>query len=277
MTSDVDGRAPARVEELSEGEGVGFVDDWYEYADPDHFWIQWRFEALLRLLSSAGVPLDRPVRALDIGGGRGVFRDQLEARTPWTVDCADLNREALGQGAAGRGRTLFYDIVEQRPELSGAYELVSLLDVVEHVEPTRAFVEAAAAHVAPGGWLLINVPALQSMYSRFDECVGHHRRYNARTLRAEVEGLPFESVTTRYWGFSMLPILAARRVLVSSGKDEKKVVATGFKPPRPAVSAVIRAIMRGELALLRRPPLGTSILLLARRASQSESDSSLSG
>src|SRR5574341_1547195 len=52
-----------------------------------------------------GLLLDRPLRMLDVGAGAGVLRDQLEARSAWTVDIADLNLPALRQARRGRGRT----------------------------------------------------------------------------------------------------------------------------------------------------------------------------
>jgi len=50
-----------------------FSDDWYDFADASHFWMQWRLAVTLQMSEAAGVPRNRPLLALDIGGGAGRF------------------------------------------------------------------------------------------------------------------------------------------------------------------------------------------------------------
>jgi 2-polyprenyl-3-methyl-5-hydroxy-6-metoxy-1,4-benzoquinol methylase len=86
--------------------------------------------------------------------------------------------------------------------------LVVLFDVLEHIADTQSFLTALLAHLKPQGWVLINVPALQSLYSHYDEIVGHFRRYNRQTLVAEFRQKPLELADIRYWGMSLVPVLA---------------------------------------------------------------------
>jgi SAM-dependent methyltransferase len=177
---------------------VGFPGDWYDLNSADHFWFQWRIEAALRQFRDRGLATTAPLRVLDVGGGRGVLRDQIEARTSWIVDLVELNQAALASAAPGRGRHLYYDVRDVRPDLLGSYDAAILYDVIEHVEQPRALLDAVARHLKPGGLLLLNVPALQSLFSAFDVAAGHYRRYDRRTLTAELAG--WEILDLRYWG-----------------------------------------------------------------------------
>src|SRR5262245_36632129 len=108
--------ASPRIEQLSVAPESGFPGDWYDLNSAEHFWFRWRIEAALRQFRQCGLPLDAPLRVLDVGGGKGVLRDQVEARTAWTVDLVELNRAALESAAPGRGRHLYYDVRDERPD-----------------------------------------------------------------------------------------------------------------------------------------------------------------
>ncbi len=90
------------------------------------------------------------------------------------VDGCDLNEQALRLARAGRGRLLLYDVFEQRSELRGAYDMVLLMDVIEHLEDDLAFLQASLTHLKPGGIVVINVPAHMSLHSKYDRMAGHN-------------------------------------------------------------------------------------------------------
>lgn len=255
----------ASVVVVSTPRPVSFEEAWYRYATEDHFWIRWRARAFLAQVRRLGLPADAPWEVLDIGAGRGILRDQIEAETAWNVSCADLNLEALENVRPGRGRRLCYDVLEERPELAGTFDAVLLFDVLEHIEQTRPFLAALIRHLKPGGRLFVNVPALQPLYSAYDAVMGHWRRYERASLAAEFSGLPFEVQDVRYWGFSMLPLLALRTRLMRGKRPDPALVEKGFRPPGRLANALLSGIARAETALFPRPPLGTSVLLAGRR------------
>lgn len=251
------------LEQLSVAPEVGFPGEWYDLNAADHFWFHWRIEAALRQFRDCGLPLAAPLRVLDVGGGKGVLRDQVEARTSWTVDLVELNQAALASAATGRGRHLYYDVRDERPELLGAYDAAILYDVIEHVEHTQPVLEAVRRHLKPSGLLILNVPALQGLFSAFDVASGHHRRYDRRSLRAELPAERWEVLDLRYWGLALVPMLAVRKALLRDPSDE--TIRRGFGPPSRLAHTCLRALMRVEMALSSRPPVGTSLLLVARR------------
>ncbi len=257
---------PPHVEVLSPQVVLPFEGaHWYDLADEQHPWMRWRAAEALDVLRRCGVPLERSLRALDVGGGIGTARGQLEAATAWTVDLGELDATALRQSRPGRGRTLHYDVTERRAELAGAYDVIVLFDVLEHIEHTAPFIDALLWHLKAGGHLLINVPALPRAQSRYDEAAGHVRRYTRATLPAELPG-DMDVLELRYWGMGLLPALFARKAwLETAGRrlDREAVLRRGFAAPGPIGSGLLRALMAAER---RAPgaPAGTSLLLCAR-------------
>lgn len=243
-----------------------FVPSWHDISSPAHFWFRWRLRASLRVFEEHGLSLERDLRALDVGCGSGILRAQFEEATAWRIDGADVDRAALEQVPRGRGQAFLYDVADRIPELREAYDVLLLYDVLEHIETPGPFIEHLLHHLKPGGHLAINVPALQCLHGRYDRAAGHHRRYDRASLAGELRDHALDVVATRYWGFSMVPLLAVRKLLGPlMGSDEAGIIDRGFRPPIALADRALHAAMNAELAWIPRPPLGSSLLLLARK------------
>jgi len=251
------------VKELSEGPPANFPDEWYEVAGEGLFWFEWRFRAFLGQLDALAISRDSAWHGLDIGCGHGVVRGQIEKSTSWTTDGADLNRLALGRNRTRSGESFYYDIHDQRPELVARYDFLILFDILEHVEDTRDFLESALFHLKPGGWLFLNVPALDDLRSRYDHVMGHLRRYDKDSLRSEAARGGLVVRDLRYWGFSMLPYLVMRKLMSGRKVSDRRVISRGMEPPAPWMERWILQVMRLETKFLRDPFLGTSLLMAA--------------
>ena len=260
----------AHVEVLSPGVSVGFDGGrWYDVSGPDHFWTRWRLAVARDVVAAAGVALDAPMRVLEVGGGIGTLRAQLEEVTAWTVDTTELDPFALAHVPPGRGRTLHYDVADRRPEFDHAYDAVVLFDVLEHVHDPAPFLEALAWHLRPGGWLMVNVPALPSAHSRYDDAVGHIRRYSPAGLRAELAVTGTELLALRAWGLTLVPALYLRKAALALAGDRcstDAIVQRGFAPPGRWANRGFAALGHLERALPGSSPLGSSLLAVARAA-----------
>lgn len=66
------------------------------------------------------------------------------------------------------------------------FDTILYIDVIEHIEDSKAELQRAHDLLAPGGHLLVLVPAFQFLYNAFDKAIGHHRRYDKRLLKQEL-------------------------------------------------------------------------------------------
>ena len=256
----------SRVEYLTPIQSIAFPDEWYEINAEEHFWFEWRARAANAMIRRTGVPVDQPLRVLDIGCGTGITCRQLRRTTEWIFDGADLNVDALSRCDLGApGRILYYDLLEKRAEFHEQYDVAILFDVVEHIEDTRPFLEAVLYHLKPGGVLLVNVPALMGLFGVYDTVAGHFRRYTLQTLAEEFAPFKAAVIDQRYWGFSMVPLLWVRKLVLRDQTDEASAIRTGFRPPSRLAHTILKGAMSLETAVLKRPPLGSSVMTAVRK------------
>jgi len=253
------------IEFISEPRTVEFPAEWYEANSEDHFWFEWRGRIAQTLIDAVGLPTGDRLKVLDVGCGTGITCRQLGLHSRWTFDGADVDLNALRLCDLPGGRIFYYDVRERRPDFKDAYDLTILFDVLEHIEDTRPFLEAVLYHTKPGGVLLVNVPALMTFYSVYDEVAGHFRRYSKETLSQEFVGLDATIVRQLYWGFSMLPVLWVRQQLLR-GKRRDQVIQSGFVPPNLIIHTLLKAAMVTELAVIKSPPLGSSVMCAIRKS-----------
>ena len=88
--------------------------------------------------------------------------------------------------------------------LLGTFDTVFALNVVEHIEDDRQAVANCYKLLAPGGHLVLLMPAYPALYNGFDKGLGHYRRYTRRTMR-ELLATRFEVIKT--WHFNLAGIL----------------------------------------------------------------------
>jgi SAM-dependent methyltransferase len=69
-------------------------------------------------------------------------------------------------------------------DVAERFDAILYVDVLEHIADDEAELREAAAHLAPGGRLIVLAPAHPYLFSRMDAAIGHHRRYTMAGLRA---------------------------------------------------------------------------------------------
>ncbi len=248
------------IEILSDPAPFAMADDWYQYATADHFWMQWRFYHIRKLVAG----LNTGNHIFEIGCGAGVTRNQLETLHGGAVDGCDLNLPALEMASAGQGKLFLYDVHRRREPWEDFFSTIYLLDVLEHIQDTSAFLDAVRFHLAQDGLLILNVPAVQCLYSRYDETAGHVKRYSIPLLTDELSAAGFRVLKCRYWGLTMLPFVLLRKAVLRFTNREK-IISSGFQPPSKVADVILRMLMHTENLILPPPPLGTSIIAIAQK------------
>jgi SAM-dependent methyltransferase len=251
-----------RYEILSAPRQVSMDDEWFDVAGLDHFWIERRFDVLFRLCGSL---IQHDTKIAEIGCGSGLVQRQFEDHLDIPVDGFDLNTEALQRSISRRSRLACYDVEDRKEALQGRYDLVLLLDVIEHVLDERAFLSAAAFLASPGGHLVVNVPASPRLYSRYDDAVGHLRRYTPASLLEAAQQSGLEVVLWSYWGLPLVPLAVARKLAVSR-TARGGVIRRGMEPPGRPVNRALALLSRIEP--LPQKLYGTSLLGVFRKSSR---------
>ena len=235
------------------------ADDWFEIATADHFWIRRRFDVARKMLRFCNLTGSR---VAEVGCGHGLVQRQFEEGYGVAVDGFELNLVSLEQNASRSGRLLHYNVCERRAEFGGLYDLVILFDVLEHIEPQEEFLNAIRFLAKEGGHVLINVPALQGLYSQYDRRAGHLRRYSLPELESVVSAQGFYIQGSTYWGSPLLPFLWMRKQHLRFVCPEN-VIRRGFDPRSKLINRAMYA-----LSILEAIPqrfCGTSAMLLARK------------
>jgi len=125
-------------------------------------------------------------RVLEVGAGLGEFSAQFTGLEHLTVTDTDpLCLAALQERFVGRPDVTVVPMdLDGALELAGPVDTVLAMNVLEHIEDDAAALRRLAGLLAPGGGLVLWVPAYQALYGDFDRLVGHYRRYTPASMRA---------------------------------------------------------------------------------------------
>jgi SAM-dependent methyltransferase len=146
-----------------------------------------------------------------------------------------------------------------------SFDLVAMLDVLEHVDDDVGSLKAVAERLVRGGRLVLTVPAYRFLWSRHDELHHHKRRYRKEGLLAVARAAGLEPEYVSYFNTLLFPLVAAKRLagrlLGDSGKADDEMPPAGLNRLLGAVFAIERHLL-GRVAL----PFGVSLVMVARRA-----------
>lgn len=145
----------------------------------------------------------------------------------------------------------------------GSFDLVALLDVLEHIDDDFASLASLRAKLAFGGRILITVPAAPWLWSEHDEIHHHKRRYTKRQLEQLVREAGFAEVKAGYFNSLLFPLAVLDRLLTKAGMRK----GSHSDQIGPRMNRVFEAIFASEARLMRwvRFPLGLSIYAIASR------------
>ncbi|OFY47414.1 MAG: hypothetical protein A2W85_01760 [Bacteroidetes bacterium GWF2_41_31] len=246
---------------LSPSHIASMSNDWYALTDPNHFWFRWRFKILHTLLKPL---LSGDIKILEIGCGDGTVMKQFYDHLGVSIDGCDINSFALKNiNYKIPGNVYQYDIFELHPLLIDKYDVVLLLDVIEHIDNVNEFISAALKHLKNNGIIIVGVPAYQWLYSNYDLELGHYRRYNRSQIKQLFIELELDIIETKYWGLSMIPLLLIRKYYLKMNR--KNIVEKGFGIPHPLFNKLALHIMNLETMFIKNPISGSSLFAIAQK------------
>jgi SAM-dependent methyltransferase len=225
-----------------------------------HWYFAARQVILLRYIN-ARLATSEATSILDVGCGTGAILELLSQR--YQAYGLDFSTSAI-EFCRQRGLSnLFAGGIDAYPK-GHAFDMISMLDVVEHVDDDLRLLKDARDLLHGGGALLITVPAFPSLWSYHDVVLHHKRRYTKRRLRTLVLEAGYQIEQLTFFNTLLFPVAVTTRWLAKlAGRHD----ATDLEIPAAPVNALLRKIFELESHILPHVslPVGLSLLCLARK------------
>ena len=226
-----------------------------------HWWFVGRRRIVASLIARF-VALPAKARVLEAGCGYGGNLAMLEELG--NVQAFEVNDDARTHAASVLRRPVAYGML---PDAIGfendRFDLIAMLDVLEHISDDVASLRTLGERLAPGGSLLLTVPAVPWLWSDHDVLHQHKRRYTRAVLAERLHEAGFQIAGIGYFNSLLFPLALAQRLmarLVGGG-------GTDHAAPSEPLNAILTGIFSFEARLLGRIPfpIGLSLFAVARK------------
>lgn len=245
----------------------------------EHFWYRGRHKLLLNVLKKEiflRFGKANGLRAIDMGGGCGGWLEYIHAH-----DAGMFQKLALGDSSI-RALSLAEPVVgsfASRYQIdlldlvwSEEWDIVFLLDVLEHLPNHRRVLKQVRKSMRPGGLLFVTSPALKLFWTYNDDLAHHQRRYCRQDFQDLANYAGLELLRTDYFMFFLSPALLLNRMLFrppTSATVEQlhNHLARTHRIPAQPINAILTKVFSIEAVMVNRIsfPWGTSILAVFRR------------
>lgn len=233
--------------------------------EESHWWFVGRRKIIKSFLERVMRELKRGeegIRILDVGCGTGANLEMLSEFGE--TEGVDVSTEALSFCRARGLTNVKQGEAELLPYEDGAFDLVTGLDVVEHLDDDLAGMKEMHRVLRGEGRALLFVPAFMFLWGVQDDISNHRRRYTMDELKAVVTKAGFEVERATYVNITFFaPILLGRLLMRVTGfrPASENNITIGF------LNGVLGRIFGAESMALRYSgfPFGVSIICVARK------------
>ncbi|NBC83454.1 MAG: hypothetical protein GVY19_08735 [Bacteroidetes bacterium] len=153
---------------------------------------------------------------IDVGCGDAFFLHQLskkmENSTLYGVDI-ELTDAMIDQFSSGSTSIqLFKNLTDVPPAEA---DIILLLDVIEHIEKDKSFLNEllASGYIGPNTKIIITVPAFKNLFVVRDKWLGHFRRYNLGMLKNLANDLNLKTVDLKYFFFTLFLARSVQKII----------------------------------------------------------------
>ncbi|WP_445778836.1 class I SAM-dependent methyltransferase [Shewanella sp.] len=232
-----------------------------------HFWYIGRHKFILEILKR--YEKKQNFSAIDLGGGCGGWIDYLKKNMPDRLNkiaLADSSRVALLNAKRVIGSDVeAYQVDLMELDLQEQWDVIFLLDVIEHCQDDVGIVREATKALKPGGKIIITTPALDFFWSHNDEYAKHLRRYNKNKYTAIANHTNLKLIDARYFMFFLSPLLWFSRKTKStklSDEEKLKAIEKEHQVPSFILNNILAAVFKAETPIGHMLPFpwGTSII-----------------
>ena len=229
------------------------MDEQYAAAYPElyrnHWWWRVREEILLQKIRGmlAGAV---GARILDVGCGAALFFDALQEFGH--VEGIESDRAAVERSGKWQ-RQIVVGELDDSYRAEAPFDLILMLDLVEHVHDPDRLLRRAAQILTPRGRILVTTPAFNWLWTAHDDLNHHVMRYSATKMRQTAERVGLVTIETRY----MFQSLVVPKLLTRIGEALTSSSARIPKIPSPTLNRAVQVWFRTgvrsrRLAAVRR-------------------------
>ena len=204
---------------------------------------------------------DRRPRILDVGCGTGA--NLLMLSKYGDAEGVDISEDALAFCRERGLEKVKHGAAEELPYEDGTFDLVTALDVVEHIDDDVASLREMRRVLRPDGRVLLFVPTFMFLWGLQDDVSHHRRRYRLPELHRVLDQAGFEVERSTYANITFFaPILVIRQLMRLTGVKAE----TENNINVPALNGVFGWLLGSESTILRyvNLPFGVSGLCVAR-------------
>lgn len=224
-----------------------------------HWWWRARERAILDEIRCLGFQEDGSSRILDVGCGDGLLFACLSGFG--SVFGVESDETTLAPDSPWRDR-IFRQSFDDSFQPSQRFDLILMLDVLEHLPDPAAALEHARSLLTPGGRILITVPALNVLWTTHDDVNHHYIRYDRRSFRTLAKTAGVDLLSLKYFFHWTCPIKLLIRL-------KEQFVTTSPQPPRIPQRLINRLCLalscaEQKLATPLQLPFGSSLLAVAK-------------
>jgi len=226
----------------------------------------WWFAGRRRIISSFIQPLFRGIkesaRILDVGCGTGANLEMLSEFG--AAEGVDVSNEALTFCRQRGLNNVKLGEAEKLPYPDESFDLVTGLDVVEHLDDDLAGLSEMRRVLKPEGVAVLFVPAFMFLWGVQDDISHHRRRYTMKQLKDVVVSAGFEIERATFANITFfLPTLVGRVLMRLTGfrpASENNLTISFLNKP-------LGMVLGAESIWLRHfnLPIGVSAICVARK------------
>lgn len=193
-------------------------------------------------------------RALDIGAAAGYYSSALK---DLGLNVTSLENDLVGvKICQSLGLNAVLGNAEALQCESNSMDLITMMDVLEHLQDDKKAIKEASRVLRIGGYLYLTVPVGMELWSAHDLHSKHFRRYEFIEIERLLQDENIKILAYRYWNVILRPVLMFRRKLFK---------ASDISLPSKPINLILSIIIKLERFLPISNMRGVSLIVIGQK------------